>query len=86
MKKDLGKEEITVEVDDLIQHQDEGSKGGNSGTGKTFKVSKNNIKLIVSLFLLVVLILMAVVHAHFAAVLVVGIALGTLLILINKKE
>ena len=29
---------------------------------------------------------MAVVHAHFGAVIVVGIALGTLLILMNKKE
>ena len=86
MKKDLGKEKKDVEIEDLIQHQDEGSKGGNSGTGKTFKVSKNNIKIIVSLFLLVVLVLMAIVHAHFGAVLVVGIAIGTLLILINKKE
>ena len=39
-----------------------------------------------SLFLLIVLILMAVVHAHFGAVIVVGIALGTLLILMNKKR
>lgn len=83
MKKDLGKKEIIVEVDDSIEDQDPGLPGGNSDVKK---VSKNNIKIIVSLFLLIVLILMAVVHAHFGAVIVVGIALGTLLILMNKKE
>ena len=83
MKKDLGKKEIIVEVDDSIEDQDPGLPGGNSDVKE---VSKDNIKLIMSLFLLIVLILMAVVHAHFGAVIVVGIALGTLLILMNKKE
>ncbi len=83
MKKDLGKKEIIVEVDDSIEDQDPGLPGGNSYVKE---VSKDNIKLIMSLFLLIVLILMAVVHAHFGAVIVVGIALGTLLILMNKKE
>ena len=80
MKKDLDKEKI-VEVDDSIE--DPGLPGGNSVVKK---VSKDNMKFIASLILLVVLILMAIVHAHFAAILVVGITLGTLLILINKKE
>ena len=83
MKKDLGKKEKDVEVDDSIEQQDSGPRGGNSDIKK---VSKNNIKLIAALFLLFVLILMGIAHAHFIATIVIGITVGVLIVLIDKDK
>lgn len=83
MKKDLDKKENFIEKEDLLPHQDGGSGSGKANKGE---VSKDNTKLIATLFLLFAIILMAIVHAHFGAIIVTGITLGVLIYSLNKKE
>ena len=68
---------------DLI---DDGNYGSSSGYNKNIKPIKDNQKLIISFVLLVVLILMIALKANVIAGIVVAIALGVVIYLLNKEK
>ena len=82
MRKKSDKEEIIVDVDDSTEQENRDLRKNNTKKGS----SKDSVKLLVAFFLLFVLTLMGIVHAHFGAILVVGITLGVMIKLIDREK
>lgn len=82
MEKNKKREQDFIKKD-LI---DDGNYGSGSGHNKNIKPIKDNQKLIISFILLVVLILMIALKANVIAGIVVAIALGVVIYLLNKEK
>lgn len=84
----MQKEEREIDKRDEIKIDDYTPEnvGGNGGNTIKRNPHKDNTKLIVALFLLVVLILMAVMHIHSGPIIVTGVVLGVLILSLNKNQ
>lgn len=84
----MRKEEREIDKRDEIKIDDYTPEnvGGSDGNTIKRKPHKDNTKLIVALFLLVVLILMAVMHIHSGPIIVTGVVLGVLILSLNKNQ